>query len=97
MTTLLTQLDKAGLTLEFFETLINDTEIPEKLRRQVWTMCSTQHDYIEGTIYGIVDSFVVSDDASDLTVKWQALVDANWHKILNCGLKKEIDAIGSLK
>lgn len=84
---------KGELVNEFLETLINDPDIPVKLRRQVWTMCSTIWPDQVTFIKVIVYHFVNSEDESNLTELWQAVVDDTWARFPSMPLKSELEEL----
>jgi hypothetical protein len=81
------------LFAEFIETLVNDEEIPRKLRRQIWTLASTYREAseVEQICADIVASFQDSEDALDLWKRWQEVVEKHWPNLIDCPLKAEID------
>lgn len=84
---------KSGLSNEFFETLINDWSIPSKLRRQVWTLCSTEWNKRDTCIRVVAHHFEVSTDELNLTDLWQGIVDVYWPDLPTMPLKTEIDTM----
>jgi hypothetical protein len=83
-----------SLLPEFVETLVNDGEIPAKLRRQIWTLASTtSHEGFQQIVAEVVASFQDSEDAHDLLRRWAAITDNWWPRLPECPLKKEIDEL----
>lgn len=82
---------KSGLVNEFFETLINDFSIPSKMRRQVWTLCSTEWADRDRCIHVFTNHFELSTDELSLVDMWQTVIDDAWPRLPAMPLKAEID------
>lgn len=82
---------KSGLAKEFFETLINDKSIPETLRRQIWTMMSTEWERKSEVITLAAEQFASSSSDVDLIDRWEFIVRLYWNYFPECPLKKQID------
>lgn len=78
---------------EFVETLINETEIPMKLRRKIWALASTTDDQDAPRCASIVAAFQDSEGPIDLIGRWQAVVATWWPTYIDCPLKKELEAL----
>ena len=84
---------KSGLAKEFFETLINDASIPERLRRSVWMMISTEWPRKQECINTFADTFARSTDELDLTELWRFHVDQLWPDVPSCPLRDELERL----
>lgn len=83
---------------EFIETLVNDTHLSNKLRRQIWTLSSftvwAGHSTMgNNAVIDIVASFQDSEDASDLAARWLTIVNKYWPLLPDCPLKSEINRL----
>lgn len=90
---LIAALEKTGFMMEFLETLINDASIPGKLRRQVWTMCTTKWERQQVAIDVVVKDFGESTDEVDLTSLWQDIVAQLWPALPDMPLKRDVDKL----
>lgn len=88
-------LQNEGLWPEFIETLVNDPSFPEKLRRQIWTLCTTEDSglRLEEVSAMVAAAFTDSDGERDLIARWNGVVEEYWPRLHNCKLKAEIDAL----
>lgn len=78
---------------EFVETLVNDEDVPRKLRRQIWTLASVSWEHEELVVADIVAHFQDSEEAQDLVKRWEKIVQKFWPLLPNIPLKREIDAL----
>lgn len=87
--------EASGLFYEFIETLVNDTEIKEVVRRKIWSLASTLQNgkEREQACVDIAAAFEDSEDALDLQERWRKVLDTHWPRLHDCPLKQELDAL----
>lgn len=86
---------KSGLFMEFMDTLITNCMVPQKLRRQIWLMCSmdTGNGAYVVWVNAIAQAFADSMDDADLRARWQKIVARAWPTFPDCEEKTEIDCL----
>lgn len=78
---------------EFIDTLINENEIPEKLRKKIWALVSTLGPDQEAICAAVTAAFQDSEDESDLEAKWNEIAIDFWPRYTPNPLKTEIDSL----